>query len=140
VTQWKFGIEQMPKQELREIRRAVRAGHTDAYMRGQATARTQEDESSTTLPSPEEIEAAKTRRGGWSRATLAAWGVPWPPPRGWRHALQKQRSAEQRGRVSERPRGWSSPMRVRFECPACGAAHPRASCGGNQSEGPYAGS
>jgi hypothetical protein len=34
-----------------------------------------------------EIDAAKTERGGWSQATLAKWGVPWPPPRGWRAAL-----------------------------------------------------
>jgi hypothetical protein len=36
-----------------------------------------------------EIEAAKTSRGGWTRQTLAAWGVPWPPPRGWKvHLLE----------------------------------------------------
>lgn len=41
----------------------------------------------TKLPSPQEIEDAKTPRGGWTRATLAAWGVVWPPPRGWRKGL-----------------------------------------------------
>lgn len=35
----------------------------------------------------EEIEAARSPRGGWTRATLAKWGVPWPPPGGWRRAL-----------------------------------------------------
>ena len=35
----------------------------------------------------EEIEAARTPRGGWTREQLAEWGVPWPPPAGWRHAL-----------------------------------------------------
>lgn len=34
-----------------------------------------------------EIEAAKSARGGWTRETLANWGVPWPPPKGWRKAL-----------------------------------------------------
>ncbi len=34
-----------------------------------------------------EIEAAKSPRGGFTRKTLAAWGVPWPPPKGWRRAL-----------------------------------------------------
>ena len=34
-----------------------------------------------------EIEAAKTVRGGWTRETLARWGVPWPPPKGWRTKL-----------------------------------------------------
>jgi hypothetical protein len=34
-----------------------------------------------------EIMAKRTPRGGWTRATLAAWGVPWPPPRGWKAML-----------------------------------------------------
>lgn len=34
------------------------------------------------------IEAARSKRGGWGRATLAKWGVPWPPPGGWRRALE----------------------------------------------------
>lgn len=37
--------------------------------------------------SPEAVMAAQTPAGGWTRATLAAWGVPWPPPRGWRKRL-----------------------------------------------------
>lgn len=36
---------------------------------------------------PEEIDAARTPAGGWTRAQLATWGVPWPPPRGWRTRL-----------------------------------------------------
>lgn len=35
----------------------------------------------------EQIEACRTPAGGFTRATLAAWGVPWPPPRGWKQAL-----------------------------------------------------
>jgi hypothetical protein len=35
----------------------------------------------------EEIEAGRSPRGGWTRATLAAWGVPWPPPKGWQQRL-----------------------------------------------------
>ncbi len=34
-----------------------------------------------------EIEAARTSRGGWTRESLARWGVPWPPPKGWKKAL-----------------------------------------------------
>lgn len=34
-----------------------------------------------------EIEAAMTPKGGWKASTLAAWGVAWPPPRGWRQKL-----------------------------------------------------
>lgn len=40
--------------------------------------------SMTELPSPEEVEAARSPKGGYSRAQLAAWGVPWPPPKGGR--------------------------------------------------------
>jgi hypothetical protein len=36
----------------------------------------------------EEILAAMTIRGGWTRRTLESWGVPWPPPKGWRRALE----------------------------------------------------
>ena len=35
----------------------------------------------------EEIENAKTVNGGWTKAQLKAWGVPWPPPKGWKYAL-----------------------------------------------------
>ncbi len=34
-----------------------------------------------------EIAAAATPRGGWTRETMQAWGVPWPPPKGWRKAI-----------------------------------------------------
>jgi hypothetical protein len=39
------------------------------------------------VPTAAEIEAAKTPRGGWTRATLAEWGVDWPPRRGWKKRL-----------------------------------------------------
>lgn len=38
-------------------------------------------------PSEKEIMAAKTKAGGWKRSTLEKWGVPWPPPKGWKKAL-----------------------------------------------------
>jgi hypothetical protein len=37
--------------------------------------------------SREQIEKARTERGGWTRAQLAEWGVPWPPPKGWKKRL-----------------------------------------------------
>ncbi|MDH6107914.1 hypothetical protein P3T36_006373 [Kitasatospora sp. MAP12-15] len=46
-------------------------------------------------PSPDEIEAVRTPAGGWTRAQLAAWGVPWPPPKGWKKQLADQWQAEQ---------------------------------------------
>lgn len=47
-----------------------------------------------TTPSPDEIRAAATNGIGWKRATLAAWGVPWPPPKGWRAELERRWRAE----------------------------------------------
>lgn len=38
----------------------------------------------------QEIEAGRSPSGGWSAATLASWGVPWPPPKGWRQRLLKK--------------------------------------------------
>lgn len=35
----------------------------------------------------DQINAAKTERGGWTKETLAGWGIPWPPPRGWKEKL-----------------------------------------------------
>lgn len=37
--------------------------------------------------SADEIEASKSVAGGWTKKTLAAWGVPWPPPKGWKGVL-----------------------------------------------------
>lgn len=34
-----------------------------------------------------DIMRARTKRGGWTRVQLAAWGVPWPPPKGWKVKL-----------------------------------------------------
>ena len=34
-----------------------------------------------------EIMAKRTPAGGWTRTQLAQWGVPWPPPKGWKKAL-----------------------------------------------------
>ena len=44
------------------------------------------------LVSPAEIAArsTSTKTGSWTRAQLAQWGVPWPPPKGWRAALERK--------------------------------------------------
>lgn len=39
--------------------------------------------------SEEAIMAARTAGGSWTRATLATWGVSWPPPKGWKERLLK---------------------------------------------------
>jgi hypothetical protein len=41
-----------------------------------------------------EIEAGRSPSGGWSAATLASWGVPWPPPKGWLRRLLKDDAAD----------------------------------------------
>lgn len=46
----------------------------------------------------EQIEAAKTSSGGWTRETLAAWGVPWPPPKGWKARLLSPDHSQDRRR------------------------------------------
>lgn len=33
------------------------------------------------------IEAARTPAGGWTRETLAGWGIAWPPQKGWKREL-----------------------------------------------------
>ncbi len=37
----------------------------------------------------EEIDAKRSKAGGWTKETLAGWGISWPPPFGWRQALIK---------------------------------------------------
>jgi len=34
-----------------------------------------------------DVEAGRSPRGGFTREQLAAWGVPWPPPKGWKTRL-----------------------------------------------------
>ena len=38
-------------------------------------------------PALEEIMQAQTPNGGWTKITLAKWGVPFPPPKGWKKKL-----------------------------------------------------
>ena len=56
-----------------------------------------------------QIEAAKSPRGGFTRETLAAWGVPWPPPRGWRRALIEGRPIPERRPRRSRANGRKRP-------------------------------
>ena len=52
----------------------------------------------------QQIEDAKSPRGAWTRKTLAGWGVPWPPPRGWRTALLAGRPIPERRNRHSRER------------------------------------
>lgn len=42
------------------------------------------------IPSPDEVMAAQTVNGGWLKKDLASWGIPWPPPRGWKQRLERE--------------------------------------------------
>ena len=35
----------------------------------------------------------KTPKGGYTRAQLAEWGIPWPPPKDWKKKLDAQAAA-----------------------------------------------
>ena len=51
----------------------------------------------------EEIEAERTPAGGFTKATLAKWGVPWPPPSGWKEALMAGTMVDSRGQFEPSP-------------------------------------
>ncbi|WP_434598010.1 hypothetical protein [Streptomyces sp. A5-4] len=61
------------------------------------------------LPSPEEINAARTEKGGWRRAQLAEWGVSWPLVPGWKEALIARWEAAQQGNEPPTPRPSTPP-------------------------------
>lgn len=42
------------------------------------------------MPTPREIDDARTESGGWTREQLERWGIPWPPPKGWRKRLMAE--------------------------------------------------
>jgi hypothetical protein len=63
-----------------------------------------------------DIEAGRTARGGFTRATLASWGVPWPPPRGWRRRLLAGQPVERADIVE------SFHQLSHHRCPHCGGA------------------
>lgn len=68
-------------------------GHSQA--RQETLLSTSRQEQLPVLPSPDDIEAARTPAGGFTRAQLAAWGVAWPPPKGWKRQLNDRWHAAQ---------------------------------------------
>lgn len=53
-------------------------------------------------PSPEQVLEHRSARGGWTRLKLTEWGIPWPPPNGWRRHLEQKWKAEKFPGVSEK--------------------------------------
>ena len=47
------------------------------------------------MPLPENPEDYRTENGGYTRAQLAAWGIAWPPPKGWKKGLPQLLSQPQ---------------------------------------------
>ena len=54
-----------------------------------------------------QIEAGRSPKGGWTRAQLAQWGVPWPPPKGWRNALTHGRDPKSPNQEIRQPVDYS---------------------------------
>ncbi len=53
----------------------------------------------TRLPMTEaEIDAGRSANGGFTRAILAGWGIPWPAKKGWRKELLARARAQNGGR------------------------------------------
>lgn len=48
------------------------------------------------MPTKAEIEAGRSPAGGWTKAQLAEWGIPWPPPKGWKRKLAGQQPRSRR--------------------------------------------
>ena len=76
----------------------------------------------------QQIEAGKSAKGGFTRATLAGWNVPWPPPAGWRTALRtgqpipKQRPSKKQRLASKKQRAfWKSRREEHERTAAMGA-------------------
>lgn len=55
------------------------------------------EDQSVPAPSPEEVAAASTSASGaWTAKQLRRWGVPWPPPKGWRQELARKHASGER--------------------------------------------
>jgi len=58
-----------------------------------------QDDGSVPAPSPEEVMAASTSpSGAWTAKQLRAWGIRWPPPKGWRAELVRKHATGERVR------------------------------------------
>lgn len=42
------------------------------------------------FPTLNEIRAARSPNGGYTRKTAMGWGIPWPLPKGWLDALRRK--------------------------------------------------
>jgi hypothetical protein len=69
----------------------------------------------------EEIEAKRTPAGGFTRQSLAEFGVPWPPPKGWMRGLIRGTDEPDFLQTQEwRELRYSVMTRDAFRCVICG--------------------
>ena len=54
------------------------------------------DEVKAETPTPEEIRAAR-----YTAKQLGLWGIPWPPPKGWRRNLLKHATTVHNGLTTD---------------------------------------
>jgi hypothetical protein len=66
------------------------------------------------IPSPTEVEDAKTAKGGWTKDTFAAWGVEWPPQPGWKELLRQEWEATRVGSKKLKQNGQDQAEDVRL--------------------------
>jgi hypothetical protein len=69
----------------------------------------------------EEIEAQRTSNGGWNRTQLAQWGVPWPPPAGWKsvilnHGIPYNAALNTKTKERQKPESAARPVICRNCC------------------------
>jgi len=62
----------------------------------------------------EEIDAARTPSGGWTKQQLAEWGVPWPPPKGWKKKLVRASTQEPNHAAGHQPQACMAHLPTRW--------------------------
>lgn len=56
------------------------------------------------LPGPQEIKARRTNSRGFTKETLAEWGVAWPPMKGWLKELNKRYTKKNQADILDQSR------------------------------------
>ena len=83
----------------------------------------------------DEILAARTASGGWTRETLERWGVPWPPPKGWKAALIAADSFQPLSGPPQPAHGYTRNVAPRGPIVRQEDAFPESCCEGSAMEG-----
>ncbi len=59
------------------------------------------------------VQAKATSNGGWTKEQLAEWGIPWPPPKGWKKDLLRRSRilTASRSRIQKKAPDWVRELR-----------------------------